>query len=139
MDPITILLGIGSKLIDKLFPDPAQKAAAQLELFKLQQNGELAQLTADTQLAQDQLDINKAEASNSSLFVSGGRPFILWICGIGFAVQFVFGPLAQWVSSLAGHAVVFPTLDWSVMMPMLMGMLGLGGFRTIEKIKGVAA
>ena len=139
MNPLELLLGVGSKIIDKLFPDPAVKAQAQLELFKLQQSGELAQLTADVQLAQGQLEINKAEATNPSLLVSGGRPFIIWVCGAGFAIQFVVGPLAQWGSSLAGHPVVFPSLDWNTMMPLVMGLLGLGGFRTIEKVKGVAA
>ena len=51
MEPIALILGIGSKLIDKLFPDPEQKAAAQLELFKLQQTGELAKLTAESNIA----------------------------------------------------------------------------------------
>jgi hypothetical protein len=138
LDPVTTILEIGSKVFDRLFPDPTQKAQAQLELFKLQQSGELAQLTADTQLALQQGNINVEEAKNASIFVAGWRPFIGWVCGAGFAVQFVVGPFAEWASSLAGHPVAFPPLDLSTMLPLLGGMLGLGGFRTVEKVKGVA-
>lgn len=137
LDPVTTILEIGSKVFDRLFPDPTQKAQAQLELFKLQQSGELAQLTADTQLALQQGNINVEEAKSSSIFVSGWRPFIGWVCGVGFGVQFVIGPLAEWASNLTGHAVAFPPLDLSTMLPLLGGMLGLGTMRTAEKIKKV--
>jgi hypothetical protein len=132
LDPLSALLDIGSKVIDRVWPDPAQAAAAKLELFKLQQSGELAQIAG-------QMDINKAEATNPSVFVSGWRPFIGWVCGLGFGVQFVFGPLAEWGSALYGHPVKFPPMDIGTMMPLLLGMLGLGGLRTAEKIQGVAS
>ena len=132
LDPISALLDIGGKVLDRVFPDPAQQAAAKLELMKLQQSGELAQLAG-------QMDINKIEAASSSLFVSGWRPAIGWICGAGFGVQFVIGPLAEWSSALYGHPVKFPQMDTGTMMPLLLGMLGLGGMRTAEKIQGVAA
>lgn len=128
-DPVSILLEIGSKVIDRIFPDPVQKAQAQLELVKLQQSGELAQLAADTQLAAGQLDINKVEAASSSLFVSGWRPFIGWICGIGLGTQFIVAPLADpWYH--------IPTLDLSTLLTLLLGMLGLGVMRSVEKVKG---
>jgi hypothetical protein len=85
-----------------------------------------------------QLEINKEEAKHSSLFVSGGRPFIVWVCGIGFAMNFLIGPLLTFLCALAGVPVVFPTIDISGMMPLLLGLLGLGGMRTYEKMKGVA-
>jgi hypothetical protein len=132
LDPVSALLDIGGKVLDRVFPDPAQQAAAKLELMKLQQNGELAQIAG-------QMDINKIEAGSTSLFVSGWRPGIGWICGAGFAVQFVIGPLAEWGSALSGHPVKFPPMDMGTMMPLLLGMLGLGGMRTAEKIQGVAA
>ena len=131
-DPISAMLEVGSKVLDRVLPDPAQQAAAKLELMRLQQSGELAQITG-------QMEINKVEAASSSIFVSGWRPAIGWICGAGFAVQFVVGPLAEWGSALAGHPVKFPTMDTGTMMPLLLGMLGLGGMRTAEKIQGVAA
>jgi hypothetical protein len=132
LDPVSALLDIGGKVFDRVFPDPAQAASAKLELMKLQQSGELTQIAG-------QMDINKVEAASSSIFVSGWRPAIGWICGAGFAVQFVIGPLAEWGSALAGHPVKFPQMDTGTMMPLLLGMLGLGGMRTAEKIQGVAA
>ena len=132
LDPVSALLDIGGKVFDRVFPDPAQAANAKLELMKLQQSGELTQIAG-------QMEINKVEAASSSIFVSGWRPAIGWICGAGFAVQFVIGPLAEWGSALAGHPVKFPTMDTGTMMPLLLGMLGLGGMRTAEKIQGVAA
>jgi hypothetical protein len=132
LDPVTALFEVGSKVLDRVLPDPAQQAAAKLELMKPQQNGELAQITG-------QMEINKVEAASSSLFVSGWRPSIGWICGAGFAVQFVIGPLAEWGSALAGHPVKFPQMDTGTMMPLLLGMLGLGGLRTAEKLADKAA
>jgi len=132
LDPVTALFEVGSKVLDRILPDPTQQAAAKLELLKLQQNGELAQITG-------QMEINKVEAASSSIFVSGWRPSIGWICGAGFAVQFVIGPLAEWGAALAGHPVKFPQMDTGTMMPLLLGMLGLGGLRTAEKLADKAA
>jgi hypothetical protein len=132
LDSVTALFEIGGKVLDRVLPDPAQQAAAKLELMKLQQNGELTQIAG-------QMEINKVEAASSSIFVSGWRPAIGWICGAGFAVQFVIGPLAEWGSSLAGHPVKFPQMDTGTMMPLLLGMLGLGGLRTAEKLADKAS
>ena len=132
LDPLSALLDIGGKVIDRVWPDPVQQAAAKLELFKLQQSGELQQIA-------QQLDVNKAEAANPNVFVSGWRPFVGWVCGSGFAIQFVVGPLAEWGSAVYGHPVKFPQMDMGTMMPLLLGMLGLGGMRTAEKLQGVAA
>lgn len=132
LDPVSALFEIGGKVLDRVLPDPAQQAAAKLELMKLQQNGELTQIAG-------QMEINKVEAASSSIFVSGWRPAIGWICGAGFAVQFVIGPLAEWGSALAGHPVKFPTMDTGTMMPLLLGMLGLGGLRTAEKLQDKAS
>ena len=129
------LIEAGLKIIEKVIPDPQAKAQAQLELMKLTQAGEFKQLEADLQLAQGQMDINKAEALSNDNFRGGWRPFIGWVCGTGFAVQFVFGPLATWVAALYGKVVVFPEMDTATMMPLLFGMLGLGAYRTYEKVQ----
>lgn len=138
IDPISIALEIGGKILDKIFPDPTQKAQAQIELFKLQQSGELAQLTADTALAQAQATVNSAEAANQSIFVSGWRPFIGWTCGSGLMYQFVLQPFLTWGAALSGHAIVAPSLDMGTLITLLMGMLGLGAMRTTEKLKDKA-
>jgi Holin of 3TMs, for gene-transfer release len=127
MFPIAQILNIGSQLIEKLIPDPAAQDAARLELLKLQQSGELAAMTAQT-------EINKAEASNPSVFVSGWRPAIGWVCALAMGYQYLARPLM--VAFMP--ALAFPGLDdnlWQLMM----GMLGLGGLRTFEKTQGVAA
>lgn len=136
-DPLSSLLDIGNKLIDKLIPDPAAKAKAKFDLLDMQQKGDLAQLASDTGLMQGQLDINKVEAANSNLFVSGWRPFIGWVCGVSFAYATVGQPLitffSQWVVE---HRIVPPVVDTAVMLQVLLGLLGLGIMRTVEKKNG---
>lgn len=131
LDPISGLLEIGSKIIDRLWPDPVQQASAKLELLKMQQNGELQKIS-------EQLSINQVEAANPNVFVSGWRPAIGWVCATGLFTQFIIAPLSTWASTLIGHPVIFPTLDMGTLMTLLTGMLGIAGLRTTEKIKGVA-
>lgn len=132
------LIGAGLKILDKVIPDPTAKAEAQLKLLQLKQAGEFKDLEADLQLAQGQMDVNKVEAASPEIFVSGWRPFIGWTCGAAFAINFVVGPMGEWGALLAGHAAKFPQMDIATMLPVLLGMLGLGGMRTYEKFKGVA-
>jgi hypothetical protein len=106
--------------------------AAKLELLKLQQSGELAAMVAQT-------DINKVEAANPSVFVSGWRPAIGWVCALALAYQYLVRPLGGTIASLLGLTIPpLPGLDdnlWQLMM----GMLGMGGLRTFEKVQGVAS
>lgn len=132
MSPIEFLLSLGSTLIERLFPDPAAAAQAKLELFKLQQSGELAAMTAQT-------DINKVEAGNTSVFVSGWRPFVGWVAGLACAWNWIGLPVALFLCNFFGHPINLTPADTTTMMPVLMGMLGLGGLRTVEKIHGVDA
>jgi hypothetical protein len=94
-------------------------------------------LQADIAAQQGQMEVNKVEASSSSVLVAGWRPYIGWVCGTAFAINFVVGPLASWATSLFGHSVIFPVLNMTELMPVLMGMLGLGGMRSWEKVNGV--
>jgi hypothetical protein len=131
-DPLSAALDIGGKLIDRLWPDPNQAAAAKLELLKLQQSGELAQITG-------QLEINKAEAQHSSVFVAGWRPFIGWVCGSALAYQYLIRPLVAGLSVAIGHPLPeMPGLDANL-WELMFGMLGFGTLRTVEKMKGVAS
>lgn len=131
LDPLTAILDIGGKVIDRLFPDPAQKAAAQLELFRLQQQGELTQIAG-------QLEINKTEAASQSAFTSSWRPAIGWVCALALFVQYIARPLLMWAGLVTGHQwPALPGIDDNLWQLML-GMLGLGGLRTYEKAKGVA-
>lgn len=130
------LIEAAIKVIDKVIPDPAQKAAAQLEVLKLNQAGEFKELEAELQMAQGQIDINKIEAASDDPIKSNWRPFIGWTCGAAFATQFVVGPWCTWIAALNGKEIAFPEMDMAQMLPVLIGMLGLGAYRTYEKTKG---
>ena len=131
LDPVTAVLDIGGKLIDRMWPDPAQAATAKLELIKLQQSGDLAQMTG-------QLEINKIEAANANMFVSGWRPAIGWVCALALLYQYLVRPLAVAVFAAIGHPLpTMPGLDENLWQ-LMMAMLGMGGLRTFEKVQGVA-
>ena len=85
-----------------------------------------------------QLEINKTEAAHRSIWVSGWRPFIGWSCGVALAWSYVVTPILHFGLAQAGLLVDLPAMDMSEMMPVLMGMLGLGGLRTFEKFKKVS-
>lgn len=137
-DPVTAVFDLGGKLIDRLWPDPNERDAAKLKLIELQQTGELAQLAAETDLMKGQIEVNKVEAANSSLFVAGWRPFIGWICGGAFAYHFVLAPIIAYMSALHGEAVPIPAFDMDALYTVLLGMLGLGGMRSFDKMKGTS-
>lgn len=125
-------------LLDKILPDEKAKDAAKLEALKLAQEGQLAELDAQVKLMLGQIEVNKAEAEHQSIFVSGARPFIVWVCGFGMAYAAILHPLFAWIALMNG-APTPPQLDSDVLMYVLGGILGLGGYRTFEKTKGVAS
>lgn len=133
------LIEAGLRVLDKVLPDPQAKAAAQLELIRLQQAGEFKELEADIQRSQMQADVNKVEAANSDPFTSRWRPFIGWVCGSALAYQFILAPILTWAAAMLAHPeIIAPALNTGDLLTILLGMLGLGGLRTAEKIKGVA-
>lgn len=125
LDPITAVADLAKTAIQTIWPDKTEQ--------------EKAQLAAAVALVQGQLDVNKAEASNPSVFVSGWRPFIGWVCGAACAWNWIGLPIAKMGLTLWGHPLELAPANLSEMMPILMGMLGLGALRTVEKIQGVAA
>ena len=135
LDPLTAGLDFAGKLVDRLFPDPTQAAAAKLQVMQLAQSGELAQLTADTDLAKGQLAINQVEAASPNMFVAGWRPFIGWTCGSGLAYMFVLKPIANpFVHQFTG--VSLEALDTGTLMSLVVPLLGLGAMRTAEVVTG---
>ena len=125
------LIGPVTGLLDKFVEDKDQKNALAHEIATMSERH--AQ-----QLAMAQIEVNKAEASSGSVFKGGWRPFIGWVCGFAFAYHFILQPILLFGIAVAG--VSFPPLpafDMSQMMPVLLGMLGLGGLRTYEKKTGV--
>lgn len=117
----------GLKVIDKFVPDPAAKVKAE------------EQLRADLQAwDKTQTDVNAVEAANENIFVSGWRPALGWTCAFAFAFIYVIGPMITWLSTMAGNPIPLPSFNVDALMGLTLGMLGLGGLRTYEKVKGVA-
>jgi len=127
-----LLTSIVPSLIDKLFPDPQAANAAKLKLLELQQTGQLAELEAQSKLAQGQLAVNVEEAKSSNLFVAGWRPSVGWCCSIALFYEFLARPVAIGMGYPA-----FPELPMEDLNTLLFGLLGLGALRTVEKVKGV--
>ena len=133
------LIPVLTSLLDKIFPDPTAAANAKLELIKLQQAGDLKVLDADLQIALAQAGINQAEAQSTDNFRGGWRPGAGWICVFGLGYQFILQPLLPWLLAILGATVPpLPAIDNDTLMTLLMGMLGLSGFRTFERVKGKA-
>lgn len=135
------LLDFGSKLIDRIVPDPAAKLAAQQKLMEMAFSKDLAVMANETALIKSQTDINLEQAKNPNLFVSGARPGLMWVGIAGVAYQWVLQPLGVFAYTLwTGHALPVPPPEMSGdLMLMLSGLMGLHiGTRTVEKIKGVS-
>ena len=123
-------------LLDRIIPDPTARERAKLELLSAERAQDLEALKAALSADMAQMEVNKTEAASSDRFVAGWRPFIGWVCGVAFAYHFVLQPLLAFsVANLGQHALVLPQFDMDALSTVLMGMLGLGGLRTIEKIK----
>ncbi len=122
-------------LIDRIKGKSPEDAAKLAELASKYQSDLLAY---DFQSQQAQVDVNKAEAASSDKYTSRWRPTIGYVCALAFTCNFVVGPLATWIGRMAAHPIDFPTLDMANMMPVLLGLLGLGGMRSWEKVQGAA-
>lgn len=116
----------GLKVLDKFVPDPAAKAQAEAEL-------RAALMAWDAQ----QTKVNEVEAANPNIFVSGWRPALGWTCAFAFAFIYIIGPIVAWIAMLSGSSIPLPKFDADALISLTLGMLGLGGLRTFEKIRGV--
>jgi hypothetical protein len=129
------ILEIGKTLIDKLFPDPTQKAEATYKLLTLQQAGEFKEMDTALELAKGQMQINLEEAKSESLFKSGWRPAVGWTCVLGLFYNYLGQPILAWYSST--HALAAPpTPDLGDLIVMLGGLLGFGTLRSYDKKVG---
>ena len=129
---IQALIGPVTGLLDKFIEDKDQKNALAHEIATMSQKH--AQ-----ELAKSQIEVNKIEAASRSVFVAGWRPFVGWTCGVALAYHFVLQPLALFGITVAGVEMSpLPSFDMDTLLTVLLGMLGLGGLRTLEKTKGVS-
>ena len=127
---IQLLAPILGTLIDRLIPDKAEAGRVKLEM-------ETKLVDAANAVNLAQIENNKIEAGHRSIFIAGWRPFLGWVCGIGFMWAFVGNPIALWVVALTGSDVVLPVIDTAPLMEMLLAMLGLGTMRSWEKSRGL--
>lgn len=121
------LIALAPKLIDILaqyIPDPAAREKAVQSLFAMLQDGDRAQMA-----------VNQQEAGHASLFVAGWRPAIGWTCAAALAFEYLVSPLGQWVGFILGHPIPKPPTLSDNLFELMMGMLGLGALRSLEKIK----
>lgn len=132
------ILEVFGKVIDRVVPDKAKAAEIQFETFKLLQSAEGKALEADVQLALGQLEVNKIEAAAPDLFRGGWRPFIGWTCGGGLFYQIIVRPIFGWVATNAWGWTEPPSLEMDTLLTLLFSMLGLGAYRTYERVKGKA-
>ena len=109
-------------VFDKLFTSDEERAQAEAVLAKMAQEPHILQA-----------EINKIEASHRSVFVAGWRPLLGYVCGVGLGFAYIVNPMIQWLTGDPG-----PVLPMEYMSELVMALLGLGGLRTIEKIKGKA-
>ena len=124
------LIGPVSGLLDKFIEDKDAKNALANEISTM------AERHAQ-ELAKGQLEVNKLEAAHKNMFVAGWRPALGWVCVAGMAGNFIIIPMTNFGLAIAESTVVIPLIALSEMMPVLMGMLGLGAMRTVEKTKKV--
>jgi hypothetical protein len=131
LDPISAALELGTSVINKIWPDPVKQAEEQRKLQELAQKGSLEELNAEIKLLISQVDLNKVEAAHKSIFVAGWRPFVGWVCGLGLLYNVILAPFLDiWLT--------VPEVKTDLLYPVLLGMLGLGGMRSFEKVKRVS-
>lgn len=126
----TPLLDIVGKVIDRVIPDKAAAEKAKLEMMSDEAKREFELMIA-------QIEVNKEEAKSTNWFVAGGRPLVMWVCGFGLAYASIIEPILRFAAKVVfGYTGEFPEIDTNLTIQVLMGMLGFGAYRTIEKIKG---
>lgn len=133
MSLIEALIAPVTGILDKFIPDADTKAQLAHEIATL------AERHAQ-EIALAQIEVNKAEAQSNSLFKGGWRPFTGWVCATALAYHFILQPVILFFVAMYGWEIpALPDFDMGTLMTVLMGMLGLGGMRSFEKAKGVAA
>lgn len=127
---ITSLVDPVAGLLDKFIEDKDQRARLAHEIATL----------ADKQAQEQvmgQIEVNKAEAQHPSMFVAGWRPAVGWVCALAMLFNFLLIPFINLGLDISGYDIQLDLIDMQTMMPVLLGMLGLGGMRTAEKINKV--
>lgn len=114
-------------VFDQLFTSDQEREQAAAVMEKIRQRPHILQA-----------EINRMEAAHRSIFVAGWRPFIGWVCGMGFLWAFLLHPLFEWMVVLFDLKVTPPLIMTDNMMELVLALLGLGALRSVEKLKGRA-
>ena len=128
---LTALIAPATKLLGKFIEDKDQKNKLAHDLATM------AEKHAQ-ELAKGQIDVNKEQAKHPSLFVSGARPAIMWVCCLGLLLQFFVGHILTWATGIWFPDIVPPQLEVEGLITLVMSLLGLGAMRSFEKSKNVA-
>jgi len=121
-----VLVKAREAITGEAIDDPVKKAEISIQLKQLEQA-----------INMGQIEVNKAEAKSPNIFVAGWRPFIGWVGGVALAYTYIVAPTAVWIAELNGAKAVLPTIDTGVLFNLILAMLGFGGLRTYEKLKGI--
>lgn len=138
LDPVSnVASGVGSvatavsSIFGLLKANPNIKVQGDVDLAQTELAGQISQVLA-------QIQVDASESTAKSVFVAGWRPFVGWVCGTALAYTYIFQPLGQFVFAALHRNVILPPVSLSELMPVLLGMLGLGAMRTVEKVSGAA-
>lgn len=128
LELVNPIANVISKILDKI-PDGDEKIKLQAQMQE-----ELIQVLSDADKAQD--DVNKQEAANPNLFVSGWRPAAGWVCVFALGLQYIIQPFFCWILTLLQVSFIAPKLELGELITLLLGMLGMSGLRSLDKYTG---
>ena len=137
---IAKLLDTGLQLVDKFIETPEEKNTARMKLMELADKGDARALEAEVQILLGQIEVNKIEAQSGSIWKSGWRPAVGWVCASAFFYNYVGQPFLTFLLLVARpefDVTVLPVVEMAAMMPVLVGMLGLGAYRSFERKEGL--
>tara|TARA_Y100001972_G_C7484352_1_gene245937 strand:- start:10 stop:411 length:402 start_codon:yes stop_codon:yes gene_type:complete len=127
MSAIESVAAVANNVLDKFVADRDLKQKLEHEFYMELQKANIAQI-----------QVNQEQAKHSSLFVSGARPAIMWVCCLGLCWSFFIAPILNWFLFLYDATVPLPEINTEGLLTLTLSLLGLGGFRSYEKINGVA-
>lgn len=129
---ITAVATLVDDAVKRIWPDATEVEKAKIDQLK-------AELDAQYKLMLGQLDINRVEAASENWFTSGWRPYVGWVCGSALAYSAILEPIARFIAAVCfGYIGPFPLIDTTITLQVLLGMLGFGATRSIDKFLGTA-
>lgn len=135
---VTAVASTVDTIVKRIWQDPEARDKMLLELRKLEQDGDLARMVSEAGLLTGQMKVNEVEAKSESLFVSGWRPAVGWVCVLGLSWAFFISPIVEHIIYLVAPGTAIPKFEVTELLTLLAGMLGVYGMRSSEKKAGVS-